>query len=229
MKNIFKQFKNGFTLAEVLITLVIIGVIAALTIPTAINKSKEQERKTQFAKAYSTFAQALKKTVMNDFFGYADCSYYVKAENNAEDYSKTANGECRSFYNAFVKNLQVQKVCLGNAKADGCIPEYDIPITGTGCGGFSKSNIENLNDVYVLNDGTIIITYGTNSGMPLFLFDINGHKGPNAYGKDVFSLKIARKSNELTGFYLDSNACDYPVSGGRSTKKMIQYALAGIE
>ncbi|MDO5305542.1 MAG: prepilin-type N-terminal cleavage/methylation domain-containing protein [bacterium] len=38
------MIKNGFTLAEVLITLVIIGIIAAMTIPNLINRTDEQEK-----------------------------------------------------------------------------------------------------------------------------------------------------------------------------------------
>lgn len=51
--------KLGFTLAEVLITLVIIGVIAAMTVPTLMNNTQGQENKTAFKKAISSMNQAL--------------------------------------------------------------------------------------------------------------------------------------------------------------------------
>ncbi|MCR5260963.1 MAG: prepilin-type N-terminal cleavage/methylation domain-containing protein [Candidatus Gastranaerophilales bacterium] len=51
--------KKGFTLAEVLITLVIIGVIAAMTIPTLMNSTNQQEFRTGFKKAISSLNQAL--------------------------------------------------------------------------------------------------------------------------------------------------------------------------
>lgn len=54
---------NGFTLAEVLITLVIIGVIAALTIPALINKTNEQDTVTSVKKAYTILSQAYQKTI----------------------------------------------------------------------------------------------------------------------------------------------------------------------
>ena len=50
---------RGFTLAEVLITLVIIGVIAAMTIPTLINKTNNQEYVSRLIKTYSTLSQGL--------------------------------------------------------------------------------------------------------------------------------------------------------------------------
>lgn len=45
--------KNAFTLAEVLITLGIIGVVAAMTLPALINKTKNKELHTAFLKTYS--------------------------------------------------------------------------------------------------------------------------------------------------------------------------------
>ncbi|MDD3237306.1 MAG: type II secretion system protein [Candidatus Gastranaerophilales bacterium] len=55
-----KSLKKAFTLAEVLITLVIIGVIAALTIPSLLNNTNKEEYKTGLKKAYSALNQALK-------------------------------------------------------------------------------------------------------------------------------------------------------------------------
>jgi len=45
--------KKGFTLAEVLITLGIIGVVAAMTIPTLMTKYAKQRTETQLVKFYS--------------------------------------------------------------------------------------------------------------------------------------------------------------------------------
>ena len=53
------KIKKGFTLAEVLITLVVIGVIAALTIPTVVNKYKKQEVASKLKKFYSNMQQAI--------------------------------------------------------------------------------------------------------------------------------------------------------------------------
>lgn len=49
----------GFTLAEVLITLVIIGVIAAMTIPTLMNNTNQQEFRVGLKKAISALNQAM--------------------------------------------------------------------------------------------------------------------------------------------------------------------------
>lgn len=54
-----RAFKSkGFTLAEVLITLGIIGVVAAITIPTLMQNSQDKEKITALKKTYSTLSQA---------------------------------------------------------------------------------------------------------------------------------------------------------------------------
>ena len=54
-----QKIKAGFTLAEVLITLGIIGIVAAMTIPGLIAKHQKIVTATQLKKAYTTLAQAL--------------------------------------------------------------------------------------------------------------------------------------------------------------------------
>ncbi len=51
--------KNGFTLAEVLITLAIIGVVAAIAVPSVISNSQQQEFKTGLRKAVSVLNSAI--------------------------------------------------------------------------------------------------------------------------------------------------------------------------
>ena len=52
---------KGFTFAEVLITLGIIGVVAAMTIPGLIQNSKNKELQTKLKKAYSDWNQIAMK------------------------------------------------------------------------------------------------------------------------------------------------------------------------
>ena len=211
------KFRKAFTLAEVLITLVIIGIVAALTIPTAINNTKDQELKSQFAKAYSTITQAIYQTEMNDFFGYVKCYYGVDGMN-------ADNSECTLFYDALAKNLSIQKICNGNSLSDGCIPTYQTYASSGGCGGFSEDIINNSATSFVLSNGQIIIPYSSATGkMALFLVDINGHKGPNTCGKDLFEFKIEKSVH--TGLYLNEGGC--VPNRGRRTKEMIMYSLAG--
>ena len=67
----------GFTLAEVLITLSIIGVIAAMTVPTLMSSTSEQEYKTGLKKAISTINQAI--TMQYALEGTTLADYYVNS------------------------------------------------------------------------------------------------------------------------------------------------------
>src|SRR5574344_966823 len=58
--------KNAFTLAEVLITLGIIGVVAALTIPTLMQKTEERETVSKLKKVYSTLQNAYSRAINDE-------------------------------------------------------------------------------------------------------------------------------------------------------------------
>ena len=62
----------GFTLAEVLITLGIIGVVAAMTMPTLINSTQGAQYKAAFKKALSALSQAVTLNVALDEWDFAD-------------------------------------------------------------------------------------------------------------------------------------------------------------
>ena len=53
------RYKNGFTMAEVLITIGIIGLVAAMTLPTVVNKYQERVTVTKVTKFYSIMNQAI--------------------------------------------------------------------------------------------------------------------------------------------------------------------------
>lgn len=58
--------KFGFTLGEVLITLMIVGVTASLTIPAVMNNTNQQEYKAGFKKAVSVIDQAVSMTYIEE-------------------------------------------------------------------------------------------------------------------------------------------------------------------
>lgn len=71
---------NAFTLAEVLITLGIIGVVAAITIPTLVNKNNEKIRETQLKKAYSTLSQVNRLMLAKGTYPYEEFVFAAKIE-----------------------------------------------------------------------------------------------------------------------------------------------------
>ena len=79
---------GGFTLAEVLITLGIIGVVAAMTMPTLINSTQGAQYKTAF-KSLTVLSQAV---VMNIALNDYDLSQVVKGTNTAAEKEESSDG-----------------------------------------------------------------------------------------------------------------------------------------
>ncbi len=76
-----KRFKKGFTLAEVLITLAIIGVVAAISIPSVISNTQQQEFKTGLRKAVSVLNSAITMNMAIDGespYDNADLWHYLQ-------------------------------------------------------------------------------------------------------------------------------------------------------
>ena len=80
--------RKGFTLAEVLITLGIIGVVAALTIPTLINNYQKQEYVVGLKKAYAEFNQALAQFANdNGCPGDLKCTGFFETTSSSDDFA----------------------------------------------------------------------------------------------------------------------------------------------
>ena len=106
--------KVAFTLAEVLITLGIIGIVSAMTIPTLINNYKEKVRDNQFKKVYAMLNQAVQLTAI-DFNNRPRCHYGTPF----------ANADCNEFNLKLRNNMRVIKFCDTKSYDNGCIPHYD--------------------------------------------------------------------------------------------------------
>lgn len=224
--------KKAFTLSEVLITLGIIGIISALTIPTLIKNYQEKIRDNQFKKAYAILNQALRMTIGN--YDYTPRCYYPLGA----PYGGPRQ-DCEEFWTNFRKNLKVVKYCEKNAFALGCIPHYDgVEVIlkenhkndsdydeeywenfSYNMDNFRTNNIKTVNPAFVLNDGTIIVLY---KGAPLFFVDVNGINGENAFGHDVFAFKVYSDGKK---FYLAPEQGTFFViynNGGISTAELVR-------
>ena len=118
--------KSGFTLAEVLVTLMIIGVIAAMTIPSLMQSTAQQEYKAAFKKAVSMLNQAV---TLN----------YALDGRDGSDFTGT------SFYNLLTQRLNVMSSVSGSQElytADGMWFKAKATTNGSGnC----NANADNVN------------------------------------------------------------------------------------
>jgi len=195
--NINKKY-FGFTLAEVLITLVIIGVIVAITVPTLSNKTNKQETISRLKKAYSTMAQATNQIIMDEG------PVPSWALNN------------QKVYELYYKKLKNAKKCDENSP---CWQQGVIKnLYGSDWQDFSNSNGVKK---FALQDGTIIfigssfsancdlnniMEHGSINECGRFYVDINGERKPNTVGKDIFLFSLKKDGLHPAGCDID-NLC----------------------
>ena len=81
-----RRYNNkGFTLAEVLVTLGIIGIVAAMTMPTLISSTDARVRETQLKKAYSVLSQANQMMIAHSTYPYMEFVQPFLVEDTEED------------------------------------------------------------------------------------------------------------------------------------------------
>lgn len=179
--------KKGFTLAEILITLGIIGVVAAITIPTLVNNYQKSQYVTGLQKTFAILNAAFKKYAADQGCNDMECTGLFS------DTIAHKQADWDDFFNNYLK---VIKNCGLNVN-QGCFPtEAYFNAAGT-------ETPDNSNTYYkvVLSDGQSIgfqlfalncNYYTTMENNPLYrtcariIIDTNGMRGPNKSGRDYF-------------------------------------------
>lgn len=179
----------GFTLAEVLITLGVLGLIATFTLPTLIENGTERARVAALKKVYSTLSNAYK--LAEQEYGTPDTWGMIDG----------MGGDAKPAINNLKPHLKISKECIDGSK--GCFP------AGVGYSYLSSPDGVDIYDNYwmpkvILADGTLIAasvyhsTPNIGDSLPLqgnnvygsYTVDINGFKGPNQWGKDTFRFYL---------------------------------------
>lgn len=204
MNNNIKKF-FGFTLAEVLITIGVIGIVAALTIPTIMSKVDKQTNLVSLKKAYSVMTQALIQ-LANDSgcAGDLKCAHifddteqnmgdaiakYFKVLKNCGDYTTTGITGCLSdetagSYDGANRTALLDEVGYRFITVDGI--SYALWSTGTNCvDNISRSGSNNVPMAefcgYAYIDVNGPVKGPNNMGIDVFEFYITNGKGPGLY------------------------------------------------
>ena len=206
----------AFTLSEVLITLVIIGIVAAITVPSLMTTTANYQYKSALKKTYSSLSKAF-----NLSYGY----YFY------DDYRDWDFGHNNEFteevYNRLSKQLGIIKVCGRKFEDNQCFAPVRAK-NGKPAQFFTKTGFAaNFAHLYtfVLNDGTSVaidIWYDTsiskyagvskklieNDDNLIVLVDVNGRKKPNMLGKDVHMFVLTEYGLVPAGADNRSKYCD---------------------
>ncbi len=164
-----------FTLSEVLITILIIGVIAAITVPVIVNFYNKKETVTRLKKVYSEVKQAAMLSQVQ-YGSYENWDYKLSAP---------------EFFAKYLEpNLKVaSKIGVQEAK-------NNLGVNYAGLSGEDISLYSPFRDtatIVTLTSGAQIFVRGDEWKSFYSAVDINGFKKPNKMGKDLFVFMIYPK------------------------------------
>ena len=250
MKKIFSKIK-AFTLSEMVISLGIIGVIAALTVPSVVYNVNNRANSALLKKAVVKLNEVVELAMSESRFQpYPKC-FYSRSNPGNRDFS-----QCPELYTFIKDNLRTIKICDGNGVSEGCLPEYKGKDTvfkeqnppppedasqaekdkyqeafesaTSGCQGWSYESFKNKAAI-VTSDGITLIPYTNDfSQWPIFAVDVNGKKAPNRFGYDVFFLQLYGDKGEIPNFDVPYN-CEYIEKGGYTTQEMMNFTKERFE
>ncbi|MCM1009519.1 MAG: prepilin-type N-terminal cleavage/methylation domain-containing protein [Fusobacterium sp.] len=200
-----QAISRGFTMAEILLSLTIIGVVAAITLPSLTGNINERTWNTQRKALYSRFSQAI--ALMPALNGYGTTT-------EATDSASAVDTAAETFVTGgLAKVLKINNICDGDHLTDCGLASKITLLNGT-TRSFPKTMSE-LNPLMTsnsvmfdtkaaafetINGESIAVYYNPNCTSNLnesadfwsqpkmcanFVYDLNGSKGPNTFGKDM--------------------------------------------
>jgi len=208
---------KAFTLAEILITLLVVSIVASLVIPALINDTQKAEYVTKLKKESAVLQQTFKLIAL-DSGGSILNNPNFNCSGSFCDNTASANA-----MNEFAAKLNVIKNC---GISTGCLHNYPVKFLGSG------NDIDDFDTYYVNRNGKAILADGTMMkiriyntscntnksstpvGSPLYYaicgslwIDINGTSQPNKLGRDIFIFWITKTGIYPLGTYKDGYQC----------------------
>ena len=187
LKRTYKLKRPAFTLAEVLITLGIIGVVAALTMPTLIAQHRKKALQTALLKTYSELQQANLRLLADDEHLYEIDSVNERRDLLMKEFKGYSLVVGDSSWQTIAWNLHL--LYNGDLKGHNGETGNIHPVCDNG--GISTDSVGRL---WLFNDSDKQICV-----------DVNGVKGPNRYGYDYFVF-YPTKDDKIAPHYSDKNS-----------------------
>ena len=226
----------GFTLAEVLITLGIIGVVAAITLPSLIQKYQKKTYIEGLKVGVSIFEQGFKAAMADDGVDdLADTTLWKNCDENGAAYnSNTWRDKCQPELSKYFKGIKFESVPDMQALGD----SSNIMTNTDTC----RKLVGKTNKWYYLNDKSkcrgwkniaVTLANGMRADMlvgsegvsykagSITALDVNGGKGPNTWGRDTFYLLILR-DGRVVGSYSKAEAEAYAKYNNKDITSIIE-------
>ena len=201
--------KNAFTLAEVLITLTIIGIIAAITIPNLMQKWRKHERITQIKAAYSLTQNIIKSAVAE----------------NGDTYTWDFDGGGIFAQKYVIPNIKYQylcgrsyttesgKKCFNNGLWNWLNDSPAVASNAYGGDRYYKIKLQNGMDLGIWASPKVNGEFGMYGFYAVFLFDVDGaSKGTTTVGEDLFAFMLDNNTGKIETYCSSSyNQCNNSV------------------
>ena len=218
--------RSAFTMAEILLSLTIIGVVAAITLPSLTGNINERTWNTQRKALYARMSQAI--ALMPALNGYGT----LKEESSAGASDAVDTAAETFITDGLAKVLKINNICDNEHLEDCGITASFTNMAGslismpttlyelnsnfqsieysgssysaidTKAAAFETANGESIITFYHQSCGTRLLTMWANTfGFPQtnmcvnFIYDLNGNKGPNTFGKDIGIMTVFNSSD----------------------------------
>lgn len=177
--------KKGFTLSEILITLTIVGVVAALTVPAVMKNYRNKMYTAALQKTYNQLSDAT-IAIMND--EHVDDFYETRARSCVKS-DGNINGDCAEgltyFLNNYLEPIRKDcgkggKLCIGGLSSD----SYKT-LSGKNAG-----TVGGYYCIQTAKGASICGFLNKNNTCMSLAVDVNGAEGPNVTGRDFFSMDV---------------------------------------
>ncbi|CCY24162.1 unknown [Brachyspira sp. CAG:484] len=229
------RFK-AFTLAEVLITLSIIGIVAAMTLPTLVQKKQDKELISMTRKVYSDINNAFLLS-QQDYGVLGDNSFLFSATDDnvtiAKNLAKYFNGAkvcekpsqkgCSQYYyelsyatkrygsddTTITSTSNRPKIILNN----GAIISVQSNQSGCEAKEYTETNYDENGRPIKNPDGSVSTHTYTSTTCGNLTFDVNGNKKPNQFGRDAYGFLVNRNKLKPSASHLGGNSLNNILTG----------------
>ena len=213
-------YSLAFTMAEILISLTIIGIVAAITLPSLMANVTEKAWDAQRKALHTRLAQAIATVDLGDMRGYKDGDTTVTG---AEKFIREGIGRALS-----LKDKSDAQIVPSVFNMNGGITE-DLHVLCSENGiGYSIHEDPSCGRFQTANGESVMVTVAEScmsdedslfeSACLNFIYDLNGIKGPNTVGKDI---------GFMTAFYADKPLLVAPMPAYYSEKPMKPEGIRG--